>query len=143
MQLPEFLIFFPRIVFLWTSNYFLIKNWFYSDGFWCDFSYAIIGIYKITEHCKYFEKKICKKNQENLIFDLKINFYSYTNIFLIWNTVDSDRSQLALPDEAIRIKNFYFSRKLWWKNCWKLPKWLRCRKVHGVQTIRNINSKFW
>ena len=33
--------------------------------------------------------------------------------------VYSDRSELDLTDETIRIKNFLFSRKLWWKNCYK------------------------
>ena len=28
------------------------------------------------------------------------------------------------------------------KNCWKLPKSLRCRKAHNFQTIKYIDSKF-
>ena len=38
------------------------------------------------------------------------------------NSVYSDRSELYISDEIIRIQNFLFSRKLWWQNCWKLPK---------------------
>ena len=30
--------------------------------------------------------------------------------------VDSDRYDPDLADETIRIKNFAFSQKLWWKN---------------------------
>ena len=29
-----------------------------------------------------------------------------------------------------------------WKNCWKLPKWLRCRKAHNLQTVKDIDLKF-
>ena len=47
----------------------------------------------------------------------------------ICNKIYSDRSEVDLLDETMRIKNFYFSRKLWWKNYWKLPKMLRCRKT--------------
>ena len=54
----------------------------------------------------------------------------------------SGRSELDLSDENIRFQNFRFSQKLWWKNCWKWPKVLRCRKVHSFQTI-NILSKIW
>ena len=40
-------------------------------------------------------------------------------IFLIWNMVYLDRPELDLSDESIRILNFHYSRKLWWKNCYK------------------------
>ena len=37
--------------------------------------------------------------------------------FLVYNKIYSDRSELDLSNETIRIQKFYFSRKLWWKNC--------------------------
>ena len=39
------------------------NNWIYSDRVWCDFSDAIIEIYKITELWKQFEKKT-EKNEK-------------------------------------------------------------------------------
>ena len=62
-------------------------------------------------------------------------------IFLIWHTVYSHRFEQDLSDEIIRIPNFHFSRKLWWNNCWKLPKLLRRRKVHSFHTIKNIDIR--
>ena len=52
------------------------------------------------------------------IYYLKIDFYGWKNIFLICNNVYLDRSELDLSDTTIRIQNFYFCRKLWWKNWW-------------------------
>ena len=54
-----------------------------------------------------------------------------------------DRCSFHLSDETIRILNFHFSRKPWWKNCWKLLKCLRCQKADSFQTIKDIDSKFW
>ena len=62
-----------------------------------------------------------KKNLQFLIFHLKINFYWLKIIFWILNRVYSDRYELHLSDVTIRIKKFHFTRKLWRKNCWKLP----------------------
>ena len=59
----------------------------------------------------------------------------------MWIRVYSNRSDLDLSAETIRIQNFYFSRKLWWKNCWKWPKWFRCHKAHSFQTINDVDSK--
>ena len=56
--------------------------------------------------------------------------------------INSDRSDSNLFDQAIRIQNFHFSRKLLWKNSWKLPKLLRCRNAHNFQTIENYDLKF-
>ena len=36
-------------------------------------------------------------------------------------------------------QNSKFSRKLWWKNCWKLPKFLYCRRAHSSQIIKDID----
>ena len=48
-----------------------------------------------------------------LIFYQKIDFYRLQNICLIWDREYSDKSELDLYDETIRIKNFYSSRKLY------------------------------
>ena len=89
-------------------------------------------------------KKNCIKKRENFIFHLKIYFYGWKNIFLIYKKVYSDRYELDLFDAIIIIESFHFSRKLWWKNWWKLPKLLRCGKVHSFQLskilIPNFNS---
>ena len=88
-------------------------------------------------------KKTARKNLKIFIFHIKINFYSWKNIFSMWNRVYSDRSELDLSDETIRIQKFHFSRKLWWKNCWKLTKLLPCGNAHSFQTYKDIDSKFW
>ena len=75
-------------------------------------------------------KKNEEKKRKNYIFDLKIDFFRWKNIFLIYNKVYSDRSELDLSDEAVRIQKFQFYQKLWWKNNWKLPKLLPCGKAH-------------
>ena len=60
------------------------------------------------------------ENLNNLDFLPKNWFYRYKNIFLIWNRVNSDRSELDHSDETIRIKNFPLSRQLWWKKLLKI-----------------------
>ena len=55
--------------------------------------------------------------------------------------VRSDRSELDLCETTIRIQNFPFSRKLWWKNCWKLPKLLRYREAHSLQAMHLLGNK--
>ena len=124
--------------FTWISYFFTRKNIFFSIktdcsliDFYVFFSDAIIGIYKITELRKYIEKKI-------FIY----LYILHKNILWIWNILFSDSSELDLFDETIRIPIFHFSRKLWWKNCWKLPKLLRFRKTHIFQTITDIDSQF-
>ena len=72
-------------------------------------------------------------------FHLKTNYHL---ISLVYNRVYSDRTSPSVSNEAIRIGKFHFSRKLWLKNCEKLPKWLRCQKEHTLQVIKDINSKF-
>ena len=60
--------------------------------------------------------------------------------------VCSDRSEVVFSDETIRIQNFRFSRKLWWKKCWKLPKLLCYRTEKRIDSkiskisIPNFNS---
>ena len=71
-----------------------------------------------------------------ITFDWKI-------IFQIWHRIYSNRSNLDLSGGTIRFQYFHFSRKLWWKNCWKLPKLLRCRNAYNFKTIKDINPKFW
>ena len=94
-----------------------------------------------------FRKKL-QKNMNILIFHLKIDLYRWKKIFFQFKIeyLYSDRSELDLSDEMIRIKNFPFSRKLWWKNCRKLAKLIRCRKAQSFQTIKDIEpyrvSKF-
>ena len=56
--------------------------------------------------------------------------------------VYSDRSERDISDETIRIWNFLFSRKLWWKNCRKLTKSQQWRKAHCFQAMEFINPKF-
>ena len=51
----------------------------------------------------------------------------------------SEISQLDLYDETIRIQNF--SRKLCWKNCWKIPKLLRCREAHSILNYQRYRSQ--
>ena len=84
-------------------------------------------------------KKHCIKKQKNLIFHLKIDFYGWNNIFFMYNKVFSDRSELDLTDGTIRVQNFLFSQKSWWKNCWKLSKSLRCGKAHSFPTYQ----RYW
>ena len=50
---------------------------------------------------------------------------------------------LSSKFEATRIKNSHFSRKLSWKNCWKLPKFLPCWQAHSFKTIKDIDPKPW
>ena len=64
--------------------------------------------------------KLKRKNQKFFIFQLKIDFYRSQNIFWIWNGVYSDRSELDLYDETIRIQNFHLSLQLWWKKLLKI-----------------------
>ena len=80
------------------------------------------------------------------VFPIELASWNFANwfscmqiIFWIWNRVHFDRSKLDLSDETIRIQNFYFSRHLWWKNCWKLTKSLRCQKAHSFQTVK----RYW
>ena len=91
--------------------------------------------------------KNCKENLKYFIFHLKIDFYIQENILLIWNTVYPDRSELNLSDRTMRIQHFYFSQIIWWKNCGKLPKLLRCRETHNFKTIKdiipNVDSIHW
>ena len=86
-----------------------------SKKSWRNLSNAIIRIYKISKLWKWYEKN-CIKNFKMFIYYLKIDFYGWKNIFLICNNVYSDRSELDLSDTTIRIQNFHFCRKLWWKN---------------------------
>ena len=66
-QLPELLTFsLQKIGFLLTSYLILNKNWFY-DRTWWEIPDAIIGIHKVNELWKYFEK--------HTIFHLKIDFF--------------------------------------------------------------------
>ena len=53
----------------------------------------------------------------------------------------SDRSQIDLSDGTIRIKKFRLSRKLWWKNCWKLTKLLPCGNDHSLLWCNNSFSE--
>ena len=70
-------------------------------------------------------------------------FLSCAIILTIISRFSSIRYELDLSDETIRIQNFQFNRKLWWKNCWKCPRLLRYQKKHSFQTIKDINPKFW
>ena len=86
---PEFLTFLlEKICFLLTSNLQALID-IYSDRFWCDHSYAIIVIYKITTLWKYFDKKT--------------DFYRWKNYYLVWNKTYSDIFELDLSDEIIWI----------------------------------------
>ena len=85
---------------------------------------------------------ICIQLLEFLIFSLE--FFTWKQIFvntkyffLIRNIIYSNWSELVLSDETIRIQNFYFSEKLWCKNCWKLPKFVCCRKSNSFQILRS------
>ena len=49
-------------------------------------------------------KKTAWKKRKNLILHLKIDFFKWRNIFLIYNKVYSDRSELDLSNETIRIQ---------------------------------------
>ena len=51
-------------------------------------------------------KKTAYKKWKNLILHLKIDFFKWKNIFLIYNKLDSDRSELDLSDETVRNSNF-------------------------------------
>ena len=79
---------------------------------------------------------------------LNISWKSKITIFLLcefsyeFNFVHTHLWEREYSDETIRIQNFPFSQKWWWKNCWKLPKLLRCRKAHSLQTIKDIDTKF-
>ena len=76
------------------------------------------------------KKNPTKSNLKFFIFHHSIDYYWYKNIIRIWNSGYSDISQLYLSDETIRIQNYFHCNwKLWWKNCWKLPKLLRYRKA--------------
>ena len=78
---------------------------------------------------------------------------NYRNCYVAEKQIDSkqlnitilyfNRSELDLSDETIRIQNFHFSKKLRWKNCWKIPKCLRCREAHSFQINKGIDPKFW
>ena len=53
-----------------------------------------------------------KLQNKPTIFHLKIDFYKSKINFLILNKVYSDRFELDLFDEAIRIQNYHCSQKL-------------------------------
>ena len=100
---------------------------------------TIIVIYKFTELWMYFEENCKKNNLKNLIFHLIIDFYRWNNIFwcdLYIYRMYSDRSELDISDETVRIKSFLTVRGYDKKKIWKLPKLLRCRKAHSFQTIK-------
>ena len=112
---------------------------------WRNLSNAIIRIYKpISKLWKGYEKKNCIKNFKMFIYYLKIDFYGWKNIFLICNNVYLDRSELDLSDTTIRIQNFYFCRKLWWKNWWNYYV-AKKRMVSKLSKISNpnLNSTNW
>ena len=79
----------------------------------------------IIQNCKTLEI-IWKKTAKNT---KKFHFFTYKSIFLwmkneyfqVYNVVNSDRNEQNLSEETIRIWNFLFSQKLWWKDCWKMP----------------------
>ena len=89
-------------------------------------------------------KKKCIQNLKMLIFYLKIDFYLWKNIFLICNKVYSDRSEIDHSNAIIRISNFRFSRKLWWKNWWNYYVAEKCI-VSRLSKISNpkIGSANW
>ena len=57
-------------------------------------------------------KKTAKKKRKNLILHLNIDYFKWRNICLMYNKVDSDRSELDLSDDTIRIQDFYLNRSL-------------------------------
>jgi len=73
-------------------------------------------------------------------------FFTQELIFInkkyISNRVYSDRSELDLPDDTIKIQNFPLVESYDEKNCWKLPKLLRCRKAPTFKTFKDIDPKF-
>ena len=79
------------------SFFYIKRNWIYSDRVWCDFSDAIIEIYKITELWKQFEKKTYTIS----FLNLKLNF------------IDKNKRSEKISDETIIIWYFLFNRKLW------------------------------
>ena len=68
-------------------------------------------------------------------FIYKWNFIHEKMFLKIKNKVEYDRYDPDLPDETIKMLNFPFSQKLWWKNCWNLPKLLRCRKASKLSNL--------
>ena len=65
-------------------------------------------------------KLLVSKNQKILNLYLKLDIYRKKYIFWIVNRVYSDGSKLDISNGTIIFQNFHFSRKLWWKNWWKL-----------------------
>ena len=65
----------------------------------------------------------------------------------VTNRIYSDRSELDLSNETIKIRNFHYSQKLCWKNCWKLPKCYVSEKrmVSKLSkiSIPNFDSTSW
>ena len=57
-------------------------------------------------------KKNCIKKRKNLLLHLKIIFLDEDIFFFIYNKEYSDRSELDLSNETIRIPKFYFCQKL-------------------------------
>ena len=70
---------------------------------------------KVTELWKYIEKRPAKENLRVYIFHLRIDFYRWQNIFLVWNSVYSDISELDLSDETIRITKISFQSEVMMK----------------------------
>ena len=50
-----------------------------------------------------------------------------------------DKKRIVSKPSKVSIQNFPSSQKLWRKNCWKLPKFLRCWKAHN-QKLSNISK---
>ena len=69
------------------------------------------------------------------------------NIFFISSKVYSDRSELDLSDETIRIKNFHLSRKLWWKyffgSFWKVSIYSRLTSCKMVPVLSFTPPHEW
>ena len=83
-------------------------------------------------------KKKCIQKLKTFIFTYKLIFIMKI-IFLICNKVYSDRSEIDLSHPTIRIQNFWFSRKLWWKNLWNYYV-AEKRIVSKLSKISNLNS---
>ena len=92
--------------------------------------------------------KILSEERVSIIIDIvdwiskTLDFESNSNVKKNWNKkkVDSDKSETYLSSSELEISLPVESYDK--KTAEKLPKLLRCRKVHGFKTVKDIIPKW-